>query len=235
MSSMRALLKQRAVRRLGTWIATTYIRLVHATGRWRMVGVEEAMQHAAPPYIVAFWHGRMLMMPYLRPGNLPFRMLSSSHGDGQMIAEAINRFGIETIYGSSRRGGADAMRKILKSLKQGYSIGITPDGPRGPRMRCQGAIADIAKLSGFPMVAAAYSARRRVLASSWDRLLIPFPFSRGVFVVGEPIDVPRDGDSAAALLLLERSLNDVTRRADEMMGVETVEPAVLKLAGDGQT
>jgi len=235
MASLKALLKSRPVRKLGTWIATGYIRLVHATGRWRTIGIEDALRHAYPPYIVAFWHGRILMMPYLRPGNLPFRMLISGHGDGQMIADAVKPLGIETISGSSRRGGADAMRKILKSLKEGYSVGITPDGPRGPRMRCKGAIADLAKMTGYPVVAVSYSAQRRILARSWDRFLVPLPFSRGVFIVGKPITVARDCDSAAALDLLEQAINDVTHRADDMMGVESVEPATRELAGEGQT
>jgi lysophospholipid acyltransferase (LPLAT)-like uncharacterized protein len=161
-------------------------------------------------------------------------MLISRHGDGVLIADAIAHFGVGTIQGSTRRGGAEALRDILKTLKSGISVGVTPDGPRGPRMRCTGAIADISRLSGAAILPASYSARWRFILGSWDRFLLPLPFTRGVYVVGDPIEVAPDSDGAGTLERLETCLNDLTRRADALMGVATVQPAAAHPAGTGQ-
>jgi lysophospholipid acyltransferase (LPLAT)-like uncharacterized protein len=228
MAATKALLKTRAVRRFLSWFGAFYIRLVYFTGRWQTIGVDQALAANEPPYLAAFWHGRMLMMPHLRPRRLPFRMLISRHGDGVMIADTVSQLGIDVIAGSTRKGGATAVREILRSLKAGISIGLTPDGPRGPRMRCSGAIADIARLADVPLLPVSYSAKWRIVFNSWDRFVLPLPFTRGVFLVGQPIEVARDADTAATREILENALNEVTRKADAMMGVETVEPAALK-------
>jgi hypothetical protein len=235
MSLFKTLVKKRAVQRCVTSVAALYVRVVYLTGRWRTVGLDEVMAANSTPLIVAFWHGRMLMMPCRWPRSLPVRMLISRHGDGVLIADTIAHFGIGTIQGSTRHGGAEALRDILRSLKSGVSVGVTPDGPRGPRMHCTGAVADIARLSGASILPVSYSARWRVILGSWDRFLLPLPFTRGVYVVGDLIEAPRDGDEAATLQRLETRLNELTRRADDMMGVESVQPAVLRPAGASRT
>ena len=235
MSPLKTLVKKRAVQRFLSWFASIYVRIVYTTGRWRKVGMDEAMVDGHRPLIVAFWHGRILMMPCVRPRSMLIRMLISRHGDGVLIADTIAHFNVGTIQGSTRHGGLQAMRNILKTLKDGISVGMTPDGPRGPRMRCSGAIADIARMSGVPILPVSCSARWRVILGSWDRFLLPLPFTRGVYVIGDPIEVPPDADSTSVLKRLETCLNELTRQADGLMGVETVQPATLKPAGTGQT
>ncbi len=235
MSAAKALLKKRAVQRFLSWLAYVYIRFVYLTGRWRVVGIDPAIVEGSRPLIVAFWHGRMLMMPCVRPRSMAFSILISRHGDGVLIADTISHFSVGAVQGSTRRGGAEALREILRTLNDGTSIGITPDGPRGPRMRCAGAIADIARLSGVPILPATYSAKWRLILGSWDSFLLPLPFTRGVYVVGDPIDVAPDDDMPSTMSRLENALNELTRRADKLMGVETVEPAMLEPAGASQT
>ena len=235
MSAVKALVKKRAVQRFLSWLAHIYIRFVYLTGRWRMVGIDHDLVDGSRPLIVAFWHGRMLMMPCARPRAMTFSMLISRHGDGVLIADAISHFNVGTVQGSTQRRGAEALREILRTLNDGTSVGITPDGPRGPRMRCAGAIADIARLSGVPILPATYSAKWRLILGSWDRFLLPLPFTRGVYVVGDPMDVAPDDDMPSTINRLENVLNELTRRADTMMGVETVEPAMLEPAGASQT
>jgi lysophospholipid acyltransferase (LPLAT)-like uncharacterized protein len=119
------------------------------------------------------------------------------------------------------------LRALLRALKASDCIGITPDGPRGPRMRAGGGVVDIARLSGAAILPLAYSASPRGLLGSWDRFLVPWPFGRGVYVWGTPLTVPRDADEAtlaAARKTLEERLNGVTSEADWLMGQETVEP-----------
>ena len=211
-------------------LAALYIRFVHATSRWRVVGAEfpAALWDRDAPFIVAFWHGRLMLMPYCwRPGK-PVGMLISHHRDGQLIARTIGHFGFKSIAGSSSRGGTAALRVMLRGLKRGDSVGITPDGSRGPRMRAGGGVADVARLSGAPILPVAYATSRRRVLDSWDRFIVALPFSRGVFVWGAPIEVSKDGDDdarEAARLLVEDGVNAVTHEADRLVGQTAIEPA----------
>ena len=120
------------------------------------------------------------------------------------------------------------MRAILRAIADGDCIGITPDGPRGPRMRASAGAVHIARLAGVPIFPATFSTARRRVFGSWDRFLFPLPFSRGVYLWGEPITLARNADSAAveaARQQLEDRLNDLTREADRICGHPAIEPA----------
>jgi lysophospholipid acyltransferase (LPLAT)-like uncharacterized protein len=155
-------------------------------------------------------------------------MLISTHRDGQIIARTVSHFGIETVAGSSSHGGSAALRAMLRALKEGVCVGITPDGPRGPRMRASDGIVQVARLSGATVLPCSFSATRRRVVGSWDRFVIAWPFSRGVFVWGRPITVPRDADAAAqesAREAIEAELNAITVEADARMGHAPLAPA----------
>ena len=222
--------KNERIRGLLCWIAAQYIRLVWLTGRWQVVGgdIPAAYWDQGKPFILAFWHGRLLMMMKLWRGGMPIHMLISQHRDGKLIARTVGHFGIDCIEGSTTRGGAQALRSILKTLRGGNCIGITPDGPRGPRMHASAGMINIARLSGCPIIPACYSSTSRRLLKSWDRFAVTFPFSRGVFLWGQPIEVPKDLDDdgvEAIRLEVERIMVAQAAEADRMMGVEPVEPA----------
>jgi lysophospholipid acyltransferase (LPLAT)-like uncharacterized protein len=233
----RAIRKSEALRRVGCWIAAQYIRLVWATGRWeiRNGATPEQYWSQGKPFIIAFWHGRMLILPCMWPTTSKMHMLISMHRDGEMIARAIGYFGHGTVRGSAakpgsdkEKGGAAALRGMLKALKANEYVGITPDGPRGPRMRATDGIVTVARVSGVPVIPCSYSARSRRVLSTWDRFVIPLPFTRGLIVWGEPIHVARDANAAQlaqARLAIEAGLNAVTNEADSAMGVEPVQPA----------
>jgi len=206
-----------------------YIRLVRATGPWRTVNGEIPARFwdAGEAFIGAFWHGRLLMIPPIWPPGLPVRMLISDHADGRLIARAVARFGLGTIAGSSRHGGHEALRAMVRALARGVPVAITPDGPRGPRMRAGGAIVDLARLSGRPIVPVGFSSSAAWVAPSWDRFVVALPFGRGVYVWGEPIEVPRGADGPAreaARQAVEDRLNRVTAEADRLAGRVAIEP-----------
>ena len=210
-------------------MAAALIRLVRATTRWQSVNEQAA--HAAwageRPVIVAFWHNRLAMMPYCWPSARPFHMLISAHPDGRLIAKTVAHFGIDGVAGSSRRGGAEALRALVRLARDGASIGITPDGPRGPRMQVREGALALARLSGLAIVPAAVSVRRRLVLRTWDRLIVALPFSRGAMVWGNPIAVPRDADDAMLAQLrdhLEQELNRVTAEADALAGHAPMQP-----------
>lgn len=212
------------------WIGANYIRLVHATGAWTTVGATnpERFWSRGESFILAFWHGRLLMMPYCWKKGAPMRMLISQHRDGELIAETIRYFGLGTVRGSSRKGGGQAFRAMVKALKAGAYVGITPDGPRGPRMRAGAGAVSLARLSGAPILPATYAVSRRAVLGSWDRFVLAKPFARGVVLWGEPLYVSRDAEEAEceqARLELERRLNAITAEADRLVGAEPIAPA----------
>ena len=210
-------------------LVAAYIRLVYATSRWEMRNAEavNALWDAGSPFILAFWHGRMFMMPAMWRKGAPVSMLISRHRDGELIARTLRHFGVDAIRGSTSRGGAGALREVLRALKSGKWIGFTPDGPRGPPMRASDGVVSVARLAGAPIVPAACAVSRRKVLSSWDRFAVPFPFSRGIYIWGEPLSVPRDADGEtleALRLSLERSLNEISAAADRYCGVDVIAP-----------
>lgn len=237
---IKSILKSDGFRIFVSWLVTQYVRLAWATGRWRATGEKAhlAKWDSGEPFILAMWHGRILMMAKDWRRGVPFHMLASQHRDGQLIARAVAPFGISYIYGSTAKpgqgkdkGGMAAVREILRTLKKGECIGITPDGPRGPRMRATDGIVTIARLSGVPVIPAAWSARRRWALNSWDRFLVPKLFTTGVFVWGAPIEIPRDADEAqleALRLKVESELTAVTNEADRLAGAPVIEPAPVQ-------
>ncbi len=211
------------------WLAAGLIRFVWLTSRWRTVGVSapEAFWDNNQPFILAFWHGRLMMMPYCWRRGRGMHMLISQHRDGELIARTIAHFGLDAVRGSSAKagkqdkGGGGALRAMVRQLANGEYVGVTPDGPRGPRQRAGGGVISMARLSGAPIIPVSFAATRRIHAKSWDRFLIALPFARGVFVWGEPHYVPRGADADMlenARLSLERELNRITSEADRLCG-----------------
>ena len=230
MKLLKPVLRNDRVRRVICALSASYIRFVHATSRWSVEGGEHAaaLWDRDAPFIVAFWHGRLMMMPYGWRRGKPIEMLISQHRDGQLIARTIGHFGFSAIAGSTSRGGSEALRAMLRGLQRGGSIGITPDGPRGPRMRAGRGVTDVARLSGAPILPLAVATSRRVVLGSWDRFIVALPFSRGVYVWGEPIEDSRREAGDATQQRLEERLNAVTAEADRLVGVSAIEPAPIE-------
>ena len=111
-------------------------------------------------------------------------------GSRDMVSGMMSHFGSKTVFGSSTRGGAAAFIQLARLLRQGEVVGITPDGPRGPRMRANDGVIALAKVAGVPVLPLTFSASLCFVFQSWDRFLLPFPFGRGIFIWGKPIHVP---------------------------------------------
>ncbi|MDE2228010.1 MAG: lysophospholipid acyltransferase family protein [Alphaproteobacteria bacterium] len=232
MEWLKRVLRRDGVRRFLCWLVSLYIRLVRATGAWTVEGaaIPAAFHAAGRPFILAFWHGRLLMMPCAWPRRVPIHMLISGHRDGRIIADAVRHFGIDSIAGSTTAGGSGALRGMVRHLNAGECVGITPDGPDGPAMHASSGIVAVARLAGASIVPLAYATRRRRILGTWDRFHLPFPFSRGVFIWGEPIEVPVELDDVGAercRALIERRLNAITAEADRRVGRERVSPGTL--------
>src|SRR5258707_9468951 len=140
------------LRRLLCWVIQLYIRFVYRTNRWSIEGGEipRGLRDAGQAFILAFWHGRLLMIPMAWQRLAPMHMLISAHRDGRIIADAVTYFGVHSIAGSSRRGGTAALRQMLRRLAAGDCVGITPDRPRGPAMPAGSGIIKFARLAPMP-------------------------------------------------------------------------------------
>lgn len=219
--------------RLACWLGAWYLRIAYRTGRWRVEGDETArlMWREGRPFILCFWHGRLLMMPFawnppMGARGAPISMLISAHHDGRIIARAVSHFGIDTVAGSD--GNAmSAMRTLVRTVRAGRWVGITPDSPPGPRMRAKPGVAALARLAQVPVIPATYSIERRKVLNSWDRLVVPKWFSRGVFLWGAPIAVAPDADDAALDRVrqqVEDALTALSAEADRHCGHAAIEP-----------
>lgn len=215
-------------------IGAFYLKCVFRTSRFDFLNKDcfLTLMEDHKPFIFAFWHGRMAMLPCAWSYNRPVYMLLSRHRDGQLISTVLKHFNIQSVYGSTNRGGVDrggtqAARTILELLQSGCVIGITPDGPRGPSQRCTQGILDIAHLyakataSPLAILPCSYSMTHYKKLSSWDRFMFPLPFSKGVFSVLPPLWITasdaldaRSENKENQRLQLEALLNDAQQNAD---------------------
>jgi len=210
--------QKRLVAWFGPSMAYWTIQILCKTMSFKEIHPEilRSFQEKGIPYIGVFWHGRLLMMPLVYKGK-KLSVLVSAHRDGQIVGKALKRFGFHAIPGSTNRKGLSAFKQMKRATQDGSDIAIAPDGPRGPRHRVQIGVMELARLTGRPIVPVTFSASRRKMFNTWDRFLLPYPFSKGVFIWGEPLYVDPDGGRAhleERRLLLERRLNDLTEQAD---------------------
>jgi len=221
MSGMSRMTRRRAGVAVIPPIASLLIRLIRRTMRLRHVGEGLAAARSGDaPYIHAFWHGHLFLMPYSYRGR-GISILISEHGDGEIIARTMAWFGHRSIRGSTTSGGAAALRSAVRALREGRDLGFTPDGPRGPRHRVQMGVIQAARLGGAPIVPVAFAASARRVMGSWDGFIVPSPFSRGVFVYGDPMRVPPGAgreEMESARALLESRMRELTARAEIMVG-----------------
>lgn len=208
-----------------SWIAAQYVGFVFKTTRWQKVGWENTQPYwqEGTPFITAFWHNRLMMGPFGWNSAMPFHMLISGHNDGKVIAKTVAEFGILTISGSKSKGGIGAFKVILKTLQNGGCVGITPDGPRGPRLVASEGIINIALLSGCDILPFTYAVAKRKLFRSWDRFIFALPFGKGVLAWGKPIKISRPlGEQKKEFFCehLTKSMLELTDAADHLCGHE---------------
>ena len=202
------------------WTIGSIIALLMVTVRWRTVDQEKSDQFMASQngIIMVFWHERGMAMPWLWPSAYALHALQSPHPDGRMMSHAIGCFGVKTVWGSSIRNPLSCLRGLKRVLELGDSVAITPDGPRGPaRKSALGPVA-IAQMAGKPIVPMCWSVDRYWRATGWDRLIIPKPFARGRFIIGDPIyldDISKD-QLETARQQLEDALNAQADAVDRL-------------------
>jgi lysophospholipid acyltransferase (LPLAT)-like uncharacterized protein len=175
---------------------TSYMKLVYYSSKKIFVNEQKLLEVAKnkTPLIFVFWHNRLMLAPFVtqKPKKLypgyNFMTLASRHGDGRFVGKIMEKFGLISILGSSKVGrkssrGIDigSFKKIFDGLKKGYSLGITPDGPRGPNQKINGEVINISRTAQVGILATSCSASRFKKLNSWDKFTIPLPFSKICF------------------------------------------------------
>lgn len=155
-------------------IASLLIRIIDLTMRTTMVNVETYQEHAkgGKGIILAFWHGRLLMIPPISVG-FDMTVLISKHRDGEFIARTIRSFGIKSVRGSSTRGWFGGIKGLIKAAKSGGNLMITPDGPKGPAKVAQSGIIQIAQKTGLPILPVSFNSLKKKLFKAGTALSCP--------------------------------------------------------------
>ena len=179
------------------WCLATLTRFIYVRSRKRFHNRALLEQHFASGqrFIMVAWHNRNIVGPMGYVAHAPkgrvFRPLASASRDGTLAAMTMQNLGVDCIRGSSSRGGTQALREMLRAAKQGADLGITPDGPRGPIYEVQAGVVAAARLTGLPIIAMSYHAKRHKRLKSWDRMIVPSPFTTLAYGWDGPFTVPK--------------------------------------------
>ena len=171
-------------------------------------------------YIFCCWHNRLFLGPYFLPKDIIINALQSSHSDGMMTAVIFKLIKFNIIFGSSMKGGAKAFIKMVKSINRGESIAITPDGPKGPKEKVKDGIIKLAQVTGAPIVPLVWNTKKSKTITSWDNFLIPYPFSRGLYLFGKPIYINRNLSETnfyKKKIKVEKEINNLTTLIDKKL------------------
>ena len=173
------------------------------------------------PFILAFWHSQLLMINFSWKKNKKLNILASGHSDGQFGAIIAKYLGAETITISNKKRKIN-IRPIFEILNDNHYIGITPDGPRGPKEKVSDGVIKIAKTTNVPIVPVGYWSSKNFSLSSWDSFLITFPFSKCVFTWGEPLIISKnieDKEIEKFQLILEKKINNCIKSSKKDLSV----------------
>ncbi|MBA5778369.1 DUF374 domain-containing protein [Stappia sp. F7233] len=176
------------------------------------------------PMIVAMWHGQHFLMPFARPDGWDVRAMISRSADGEINAIAARKLGLGLIRASgaqkahqvTKRGGMRGFIEAMRALREGGTVALTADVPKGPARVAGLGIVQLAKHSGRPIVPMAFATSRHIDLNSWDKASINLPFSRAALAIGDMIHVDADAGEEAlevARKKVEDGLNEATERA----------------------
>jgi lysophospholipid acyltransferase (LPLAT)-like uncharacterized protein len=168
-----------AARQVIRLLATTMrIEYVNYDGVW-------SMWRGGQNVIVAFWHGRLMMMPTVYRGQ-GMNILVSQHRDGELVARTVKGLGIDSVRGSSTRGWFGGIKGLLKAAKSGRDLAITPDGPKGPKYIAQAGIVQIARATALPIIPMSFGAAKKKLLEAGTPLSFPLPSPGGSLYAATP-------------------------------------------------
>jgi lysophospholipid acyltransferase (LPLAT)-like uncharacterized protein len=195
------------------------VRALYATLRVSVKGEDqfEMLRQDHGGVLLVTWHGQSLI-PIARSRGRGYTGMVSLSRDGDLLTECFHRLQWNVIRGAAGRGGALAARAAVKVLSRpGAVLAVTPDGPRGPTRKVHPGVVFLARKSGKPLIPVGISVKRAWRARSWDRFLIPKPFSRAVWLFGEPIFVTPEEDIEAVCQRVEEAINQLEAEATKAL------------------
>lgn len=199
-----------------SWIISIYIKFCYHSSFWVVKDefkVKEIISRNKK-VIICFWHGNLLMTPFCWNFNKEFFMLISSHPDGKLISKAISYFQINTIPGSSSKNRLSSTKLLLKLINQNKIIGITPDGPKGPRMKVKRSLSSLAKSTDAVILPLSVCAKYKKYLKSWDRFSFAFPFNKFSVVWGNPVNWNKKKTFEKHSMEVEKELFRVTKLSE---------------------
>ena len=212
---------QKLISRLGA----LYVIIVYKTSSKKLKNRKkiEMLLSKKNSFIYAFWHDQLLMCPLSWQSDSAIKVLISKHRDGDIVAGLISHLGFDAIRGSTHRegkkrdkGGLLSARKMIKSLKSGINIGISPDGPKGPRHKVSDGIVDIPRLSKAPILPVALKKKKKWVLKTWDKFIIPKPFNEIKIIWGDPMPSLKNKKNKNLFReKLEKEMNKLTIRANK--------------------
>lgn len=227
---MKGLFRSAAVQHALAFLFAAWLRFCYATLRWTRENEDQAkaVWASGGGAILCFWHARIPLGPQSwpqGPDKQDMRALISRSADGEFIALTVQQIGFPAIRGSSKKAsdpgknkhGEQAFRDMIKWVKGGGGIAITPDGPRGPVEVMQPGTPTLARVTGAPVIFVGLASTPCIRIGSWDRTLIPLPFSRGAMVWDGPHYAGRDDDLEALALDWAARLTAATQRAEALL------------------
>lgn len=184
----------------------------------------ESLEKSGHGLIYAIWHNQQLFLLYPYRGQKIAPLISQS-SDGEYIARCLPKFGMLAVRGSTTRGGARALIRLLQASRDGYRPMLTPDGPRGPIYKVQSGILFLAKKTGLPIIPVGSALSHKIKVHSWDRMRVPLPFGKTALTYGTPIYVTSDEDMPRAAAELEKQLNWATDQSEWFINKKHFDPA----------
>ena len=185
------------------WLLRILVSAIGSTVRWRIDDAAHLLVDTPQrPCIFAFWHNRIFLMPYLFRKHWHSRqrdrvaVLVSASRDGEKLTHVLSKFNLICVRGSSSRRGKEALRELARLVEEWYDVGITPDGPRGPKYHCQDGVISLSQITQAPIIPVSYDLTHKVTVNSWDNFMIPWPFTRATLHIGAPVTVAADAGDA---------------------------------------
>jgi hypothetical protein len=191
-------------------LAWLYIRFMALPSRISVKG------DGTLPGIYTIWHRQEVIMTYAQRGRNLVGLISKSK-DGEYMARILMRFGFSFVRGSTTSGGFLSLRSLIKAARSGFSLAITPDGPKGPVFKVQPGAIYLAQKAGIPVIPCASAYTKKKILRSWDKYQFPLPFGRIQVVYGAPFYVAEADDIPGKAIELENVLNSLTAEAEELL------------------
>ncbi len=219
MKIKKKLLKNFFIQHILASFVALYISFVKLTSKINYINlsIPQSFWKNNKPFILAFWHNQLMMISYTWKSPKKINILASSHSDGRFGSIVGKYFNLHNIP-TSVDGNNMSIRIIYKKLKEKKYIGMTPDGPRGPKEIVSEGIIKIAKATNTPIIPCGFWSSKNFSLRSWDSFLVTLPFAKGCFVWKEPLYIPKkikDADIEHYQLLLKKMIDDSIKIAKE--------------------